>query len=97
MAKGIKRTRAVSHKKKKITAVEVKVEISKRKSPPLSTSPVVSKKKRDDSTARPLNKKQRLGYVRGASHHQQARYGLSLEVVRGTVPYFKHSVICDVG
>ena len=48
MAKGIKRTCAVSHKKKKITAVEVKVEISKHKSPPLSTSPIVLKKKRDD-------------------------------------------------
>ena len=48
MAKGIKRTRAVSHKKNKITAVEVKLEISKRKNPPLSTSPVASKKKRDD-------------------------------------------------
>ena len=48
MAKGIKRTRAVSHKKNKITAVEVKLEISKRKNPPLSTSSVASKKKRDD-------------------------------------------------
>ena len=48
MAKGIKRTRAVSHKKKKITAVQVKAEISKRKSSHLSTSPVAYKKNRDD-------------------------------------------------
>ena len=48
MAKGIKRTRAVSHKKKKITAVQVKAEITKRKSSHLCTSPVASKKNRDD-------------------------------------------------
>ena len=48
MAKGIKRTRAVSHKKKKLTAVMVKAEIIKRKSSNLSTSPVASKKNRDD-------------------------------------------------
>ena len=49
MAKGIKRTRAVSHKKRKITAVQVKTEISKCKSSLISASPVGSKKKRDDS------------------------------------------------
>ena len=52
MAKGIKRTRAVSHKKNKALAVNVKLEYSKRKKATKPTSPIASKKTKktnDDS------------------------------------------------
>ena len=47
MAKGIKQTRVVSHKKKKATAVEVKLEFSNRKRSTKHVSPVASKKKKN--------------------------------------------------
>ena len=50
MAKGIKRTRAVSHKKKKALAVDIKLEYSKRQKASKPASPMASKKKSDDDS-----------------------------------------------
>ena len=51
MAKGIKRTRAVSHKRNKVLAVDVKLEYSERQKASKPASHMASKKKKtnDDS------------------------------------------------